>query len=151
MKIEMLGYVAGVLEGEGCFTTQTNGYSPKIQVSMTDLDVLERVQDYFSCGNIVPIKKRQAHWKDAWIWRCSGNDAATVMDAIYPYMSARRKEKIDEVRKTWYDRLDVVDSRQARALAAAREHLSTGESLRKVAERHGVSHETVRKAVFAID
>lgn len=147
----MTGYVAGVLEGEGSFMTTTGGHAPRVQIHMTDLDVLETVQRVLGCGTISPVTKRQEHWKDAWTWRCSGNDAARVMDIVYPYMGKRRQEKIDEVRKVWYDRLDAVNARKAKALAAAREYLEGNTSLRQVAEKHGVSYETVRRTAWKID
>src|SRR6478609_5202089 len=107
MNMNLVAYAAGVIEGEGSFMTTTNGYSPRVQVSMTDKDVLEQLQKTFGCGTIHAITKREEHWKDAWVWRCSGNEALRVMEVVYPYMGLRRKAKIEEVRGIWLEKLDV--------------------------------------------
>jgi hypothetical protein len=145
--MDWVAYAAGILDGEGCFRTSTDGHSPRVQVSMTDLDVLQRLQDTFGCGTIRPLSKRKAHWKDAWVWRCSGNDAARVMIAILPYVSARREQKMDEIMETWRIHMEKVKDQKEKFRLAAQEYLDSSDSLRTVARRHGVSYETVRRHV----
>jgi hypothetical protein len=54
-----LGWVAGLLEGEGCFFVNTSGtpqYGPyayaRVAVCMTDRDVLERLQEVTGIGRL---------------------------------------------------------------------------------------------------
>jgi hypothetical protein len=101
-----LGWVAGILEGEGCFliTTRTKGpYGPylyaRVTVCMTDRDVLERLQRVTGIGTLERIRERKdpKHKPiSQWIV-CRNQEAIELMVAVYPHMGARRQAKIREV------------------------------------------------------
>lgn len=98
MTAEEIAYVAGLLEGEGCFTfnhPKTQKY-PKIRMETTDYDVACRVQSYFDCGTIRTVKKRKAHWKQSYVFQISAvEQVREALLAIRPWMSERRAERID--------------------------------------------------------
>lgn len=139
-----IAWVAGLLEGEGSFLTQTSGYSPRITCQMTDLDVLNKVHQLCG-GTLHPVTKRQEHWKDCWIWRISGDPAAEVMKSILPHMGSRRSEKIQSVLDTWYT--NGRPYRQASTLRdqAAREYLDGLGSLREIGRKYGFNYESIRR------
>jgi hypothetical protein len=97
-------WVAGYLEGEGCFfwiTYQTEKYGPyhypRIACSSTDRDVLEQLAEYTGVGRVWGPQDRGPN-KPIWHWTVSkGKEAAALMRALYPYMGQRRRAKIDEV------------------------------------------------------
>lgn len=143
--MENVQWVAGLLEGEGSFFTQTNSASPRVACSMTDLDVLEKLRMSVGRGSIHPITKRQSHWKDAWIFTARGRDAEAIMDAIYPYMGKRRQAKISEVLKFYRENgrdFKHPKENQLRALAYYRENNC---GLREAAAKFSVSKDTIAK------
>jgi hypothetical protein len=101
-----LGWVVGILEGEGCFfiTRRAKGpYGPylygRVTVCMTDRDVLERLQRVTGIGKLERVRERQdpKHKPiSQWIV-CRNQEAIELMVAVYPHMGARRQAKIREV------------------------------------------------------
>ena len=101
-----LGWVVGILEGEGCFfiTSRTKGpYGPylyaRVTVCMTDRDVLERLQRVTGIGMLEKIRERKdPRHKPISQWIvCRNQEAIELMVAVYPHMGARRQAKIREV------------------------------------------------------
>ena len=106
MKNTELAWLAGLLEGEGCFWLRKprgarQSCSPYLAVSMTDKDVVERVAKIFG----VQVKKkpdqRKAHYKPCWTVQASGPRAALWMNRMLPFMGMRRTARINEVLKEW--------------------------------------------------
>lgn len=90
-------WLAGLLEGEGCFIwyKQNGARYPRIQVTMTDLDVVQRVADILG-GNSV-----QAHapdqFKRKYVTKITGTRAVEWMRILRPLMGQRRGSRIDEI------------------------------------------------------
>lgn len=111
-----LAWLAGLLEGEGTFFMQKghkNGVCyqyPIIVVSMTDEDVIDRVAYLFGTSS---HKESQRYYADLGVsrkpsWRASaaGTRAVSLMQSLLPWMGKRRGEKIKELLKTQYGRMD---------------------------------------------
>jgi hypothetical protein len=109
MNREDLCWLAGWLEGEGCFYyIMSKGNSPRIMVQAfsTDLDVLQKVAGLMGSKGISRIPPRE---KTA--TRCKGNGgyrteiqadaAAQLMRELLPLMGKRRSEKINETLEKW--------------------------------------------------
>jgi len=104
-KKEKNAWVAGLLEGEGCFRINEN--YPRITCEMTDEDTIRRLHKIIGKGSILynkpriiqsyqNIKKR----KPTWCWGVSSaNDVLDISNKIIPYMSDRRQQKIQEIRE----------------------------------------------------
>jgi hypothetical protein len=107
-----VAWVAGLVEGEGCFYIQTEKYTskrtgetyhnrrPTLIVAMTDEDVVKRLQEVTGVGTVNrsgPQNKNRPNHKPMWRYRV--NPVATLMLAIrlYPYMGRRRREKIEDL------------------------------------------------------
>lgn len=106
-------WVAGIIEGEGCFHLQAARTGdpkvyPQVTVGMTDLDVLERLQDYTGMGKIRgPYMQTSGNpaKKPAWLWRVSNSeDSVELLTRIAPLMCSRRQGKIAEVVEAWKTR-----------------------------------------------
>lgn len=108
MNQKQICWLAGLLEGEGCFSplkyTKASGeetYRPRIQIHMNDRDVLERVAEFCGVGNVTgPYGAGRGGNPNAqgfYKWAISGSEAGKIMQAVLPFMGARRASKITEV------------------------------------------------------
>lgn len=106
MPLEV-GWVAGLLEGEGCFSLGSRKHGdktyhyPRVQCIMTDPDVLNKLAQYVGVGNVSGPTgyndPKRSHYKDRYHWAIYSQNAIDLMIAIYPHMGVRRQEKIEEV------------------------------------------------------
>jgi hypothetical protein len=91
-----IAWLAGLLEGEGCFSRRGNCIT--IQVYMTDLDVVERAATMLgapSVGRRVdPLRPNDL---PCYYCTVSGPSAAAWMMTLYCLMGDRRKARIREL------------------------------------------------------
>lgn len=89
-------WLAGLIEGEGCFTLGQGKYL-RFSLSLTDLDVLEMALSISGIGHINGPYTRKSGTKQYWIWQSQKNeDVRTLIGHIYDYMGSRRKAQINE-------------------------------------------------------
>ncbi len=97
MRLNDLYWLAGLLEGEGCFCYYA---SPGIQLVMTDRDVVERAAallDRHVRGPYQqPGNRKATYHTDLW-----GENAIGWMKKLKPLMGARRTSKIEEILSRW--------------------------------------------------
>jgi len=97
MTNEELHWLAGLAEGEGCFTTNHGGKELRFQIKMSDLDIIEKVQRIIGTGSIYKIAKVRDN-KQCWTYDLSGTAKATyLMMKLYPLMGLRRQLRIREL------------------------------------------------------
>jgi hypothetical protein len=98
---ENIAWLAGILEGEGCFSCDRG--RPRIQVRMTDKDVLERCVFISGFGRIYgPINKPNR--KPMWYWKVTNSEKSyALICAVYPFLMSRRAEKIRSVVSGYID------------------------------------------------
>jgi hypothetical protein len=103
-----VAWLAGLLEGEGCFSlaytgpvSAAEGRRPALRVSvkMTDRDVIERAgrMIYMVTGKLPAVAKRvdkRENAADCYEIIASGVNAERVMRVLQPYMGQRRRAKI---------------------------------------------------------
>lgn len=100
-----LAWLAGLLEGEGCFYLAPDRKRLAVKVSMSDVDVIKRVGDIF--GGLPPRGYEPSNPRDKrdrktmYEVSLSGHQAAQVMYAVLPYMGMRRSLKIRECFNLW--------------------------------------------------
>jgi hypothetical protein len=95
-----LGWIAGLLEGEGYFGHRRDG-EPIIEIAMTDKDVIDRFGTMLDLGRLpqqrlLPSGKTAYHWKLMKQAQVSG-----LMMTLLPLMGARRRAKIMECLDAW--------------------------------------------------
>lgn len=95
-----IAWLAGFLEGEGCFTLfnhkNHSGNVMAISATSTDLDILQKTKKIAGCGSIFSLKQRE-NCKPAWIWRVARKlEVYSLFAAIFDFMGNRRKERIKE-------------------------------------------------------
>lgn len=105
MTSEQLAWMAGYLEGEGCFSLGRGRYV-QIFVASTDRDVIERVSDLWGGTHIgvqrqagtlpqsgAPSPNAQTLWRTS----LSGKRADALLRAVKPLMGQRRRARIQEI------------------------------------------------------
>jgi hypothetical protein len=101
-------YCAGLFEGEGSVHVVDYYYANgekrarktpqiKIQMSMTDLEPLERFQGTFGGRIQGPYMPRLATKPQWMVVIDSPTQAIKTLRAMYPFLSPRRQSKVDEV------------------------------------------------------
>ncbi len=97
-------WLAGLLEGEGCFTAGAGW--PKIALQMTDYDVVARAAKLFGCGvSTKAPEKALTPRKTVYATIISGAAAIDWMRALQPYMGERRQARINEHIAAWFARI----------------------------------------------
>lgn len=142
-------WVAGLLEGEGSFTSKANKF-PRVTCEMTDEDVIKKLHSLLG-GQLYKPTKRQSHWKQSWQWTyVKSHEAAAFMQKIYPYMGERRKKQIDNTLKKWHQYQKQLKEKELHYLAAGKYYKRHSVSLRAVAKKYNIAAETVRKYALLV-
>lgn len=90
-----IGYIAGLVDGEGCIA-KSHG-RPLLTVTVTDKDIIERLVAYSGLGTVLGPYKYRSNEKQLWRWNVGKrDDLLMILQAIRPHMCARRVAKIDE-------------------------------------------------------
>jgi predicted aconitase len=93
-----LFWLAGILEGEGCFSNRSDRYcSPNIQLVMTDMDVVIRAAKAMGSHKVIEIGKPTVSGKRLYRTNVYGSTALDLMKALFPIMGQRRSVKIAEI------------------------------------------------------
>jgi len=111
MKLEMkdLYWLAGLLEGEGCFcwSAGRDRYRyPRISLSMTDQDVIVRAQSFF--GTCKSTGYTPSARKPYYTIQITGSRAAGWMMTLYSLMGKRRKARIKEILLLWKSKQSIT-------------------------------------------
>ena len=154
-------WLVGILEGEGSFLKgpPSAPNQPRISISMTDADVIQRVADLFGityCHSRLDL--RNPNWKCAFVAKIAGLPAVTIMKKLQPFMGARRQAQIQKAIDS-YDpnyRADRYNAPKLSAETAQRlkDELApfTGRlphgKLKELAETYNLSKRNVHKIRF---
>jgi hypothetical protein len=100
-----IAWLAGLLEGEGCFTADKR-LTIRISVAMTDLDVIERARKLMKCTCKIQEYSPGACKRNKTLYRVllNGTPAAQWAMTLYPFMGVRRQTKIRELIADWKSR-----------------------------------------------
>lgn len=100
-----IAWAAGLFEGEGCIgiwwppSTVGRRMQPQIrlQVMMTDRDVVERFCHIMGCGKVSLEQNRHPPRKNCWYWTIGNrDDTERILRMLYPWFGERRRAKADE-------------------------------------------------------
>lgn len=96
---EEIAWIAGLLEGEGCFKVTKKFQIPMITIGMTDRDTIEKARSIL--GGNSGIHERNGlkdNHKRIYVFSVSPSRLAIEwMQLLYPFMGERRKSKISEI------------------------------------------------------
>ena len=102
-----LYWLAGLLEGEGCFGTTVNHKRykgeeygiyryPEISLGMTDGDIVDRVAELFETKVWIQKPRSDKH-QTVYRTALTGSRAKALMEKLYPLMGERRSRKIQQI------------------------------------------------------
>jgi hypothetical protein len=139
-----LFWLTGLLEGEAYFGhgVPTEPNNPRINLSMTDEDVIARVATIFG-HSYTRYQPKVVHWNATYKFTLRGARAAQLMRHIYPYMGLRRKSQIDRALQNFIYKPNAnittpkVTEAQVRAIKA---RLANGETAKSIAQDFPISH-----------
>jgi hypothetical protein len=96
-----IAWVAGFLEGEGCFSSNPNRRRLRITANQVDYEPLTRLLAV--CGGSVIYRHRATVPGEGhiYIWEVGANRAAGIMLTIYSLMSRRRQGQIRKALEPW--------------------------------------------------
>jgi hypothetical protein len=92
-----VAWLAGLLEGEGTFTTTRDRYLvyPKIVVKMTDEAVIAKASKIIGAPAVWRAEPRDPRWNVNFVAAVTGRGAARWMRELRPFMGLRRTAAID--------------------------------------------------------
>lgn len=98
IKLTDIYWTAGFLEGEGCFSfvekkKYPGRYDIRVAAAQKQRQPLERLQQLFG-GSIYDSARISC-------WTMQGRKAIGLMMTLWPVMSPRRREKIEDVIEKW--------------------------------------------------
>lgn len=120
MVLADLYWLAGWLEGEGCFTVFMKQGTPAISAACTDRDIIQRVSLLWNSN--VYSRKRAENRKEIFQTTITSRKAAAWMMTLYPLMGQRRQARIRECLQVWKN--DVFAGKPWRYLVLAKESVS---------------------------
>jgi len=92
-----IAWVAGLVEGEGCFSRTSSGI--RLAITMTDRDVLERLAAYWAAS--IQPKAPAPRRKPAYTITLHGARAAAWMMTLYPLLLSRRQARVRALLSLW--------------------------------------------------
>jgi len=97
-----IGFIAGILEGEGHFRLGGDGNRyPCILLEMTDRDVIEKVRDIINSLSSIRVDYKNLSSKPTYRIGFYGTNAVGWMLTIYSLLSSRRRQRIREILVVW--------------------------------------------------
>ena len=93
-------WVAGLLEGEGCFSFASNGY-PRITLQMTDEDIVSRFANYFDVTYHHRPSKNPKHKDTYQVAIIKTEKLIECYLELYNQLGSRRREKLDGFFEFW--------------------------------------------------
>jgi hypothetical protein len=85
-KLE-IPYIAGLFDSRGSISYRKKVW--KMEMSMTDKNVMELIHETLDCGTLKGIKKQ-------WCWQCSHRDTLHVCKLFWPYATVKL-HKIEQI------------------------------------------------------
>lgn len=132
--IDVLGlkWIAGFLEGEGCFSVSKQRI-PRVNASQVQLWPLEQLHAELGGSiRLQPRRHRNSNHHDAHVWDISGQRAAGLMMTLYCLMSPDRKRQIALALTPWRNGRTWARYRQT----CPRGHPYSGRWVRKDGQTH---------------
>lgn len=138
-------WMAGLLEGEGSFLQgpPSTRNQPRIQIQMTDKDILEKVAKLWGVkvrGPYTPSNPKP-HWKHHYTLVKKGTPAIEWMQQLRPLMGERRQGQIDAAIGSYVDKRGPNHPNVKLTVEQVREirrRLAEGERLTKLAAEFSV-------------
>jgi hypothetical protein len=152
LDIFTIGWLAGLLEGEGSFLkgapSSPNGI--KVSIQMTDEDIIKKVADIFNLKYWTSKDNRNPAWKRLYVLNIKGKTAFELMKLLKPYMGQRRQGQIQRAMDS-YDPLYKAKSQRKYSddqVREVRKLYSNGKSIKEIIPMVKMSQRTAYRIIF---
>lgn len=99
IKLKDIYWIAGILEGEGSFSNESN--SPRIRLKMTDRDIVNRARLILNSDVEIKTIPETYPNKETYYITITGNIAVQWMYTLYPILGIRRRLRIKGIVESW--------------------------------------------------
>lgn len=100
LKESEIAWLAGIYEGEGTCTI-TSGRAIRVEVVMTDEDIVRRICYLTGCGTVRTLSQRGENYKPSYRWSIGSMDAVNFLTAVLPWLGQRRAQRANEAVENW--------------------------------------------------
>jgi hypothetical protein len=111
-----LAWAAGLIEGDGSIVLAPEG--PRLQVRLTDQDVLEHLRNVLGGSVYGPYRQKELRtvgWdyprKQFWIWALTGPRVERACQLIEPWLGQRRRARLEQLSLLSQRRFDLDEVR----------------------------------------
>lgn len=104
MTVRDIAWLAGLLEGEGCFFIAKRHTNARVVLGMTDADIVQRAAAMVGNPAVYTRRQQNPKHKTQYWWVLHGHRAIGLMFTIYSFMGERRKAKIRECVAVWREK-----------------------------------------------
>lgn len=101
IKMHEIGFVAGLLEGEGSFCYDDDRHRPYVSMASTDVDTVRKYRRLIGRLDKTISSYKNGNNKTMYRLVIMGSSAIQWMMTVYPMLCDRRKAKIREVIGKW--------------------------------------------------
>ncbi len=108
-------YIAGLMDTDGSFTINKNGFVPMMSISMVDIKSLEYLRGFLDIGNITVVKAKTCKLGFTYRWTTKAKgDVKYFLDNVIPFLRSKKenacvlREFIDKRISTLYCRGGIV-------------------------------------------
>ena len=90
------GYIAGLLDGEGCIAIlkNNNTYTQRVNISNTNKETLDWIQNRLGFGNVKP-KQQTGNRRQGYDW-CTGDheEIRQLIELVLPILRIKKKQAL---------------------------------------------------------
>lgn len=116
-------WLAGLFEGEGCFSWERHEQAPGCYIGMTDLDIIQRVARLLKVRSRIDRRSgRPGMRRDLYFLKVIGARGVGLMMTLYPLLGERRKARIRELLTGW-QKIPMANGYRKRIWTAASKDL----------------------------
>lgn len=97
VAITDLAYIAGIVDGEGCFDVHADNRShsliPRIRVEMAERSIIEWIQEKLP-GNKISVanRRKNLNHSSTYRWSVNGRQALSVTELLAPFLKGKRDQ-----------------------------------------------------------
>lgn len=95
-----VGWLAGIYEGEGSCAI-TSGRAIRVEIVMTDKDVVDRVCALVGFGVVHTLTQRNEKHKPVYRWSIGSSEAVEFLTLILPMLGKRRSARAKDAITNW--------------------------------------------------
>jgi len=99
MTLAERGWVAGIIDGEGCIYLHPRHHSAstfhlRLKVAMTHKVTILALRKLTGGGAIQRVRRPGTKWKDSYVWDNSTQVAAAVLRQVLPFLRTKHRQAV---------------------------------------------------------